>query len=93
MSDSILGHLHGLKALAAAAQSATSDSVCIDVEDLSTLLKKSRATLHRYRAQGKLPKPLGLGKGLRWRLSEIQAWIEAGCPDQVTWERTKRLRS
>ena len=45
----------------------------------------SRATWHRLRAAGKLPPSVQLGRAVRWRRAEIEAWIEGGCPDGRTW--------
>lgn len=57
----------------------------------------SRSTWHRLRAAGKLgPLPIRLGRSLRWRQSEVSAWIDAGCPDARTWTamtaQKRRLR-
>ena len=45
----------------------------------------SRATWHRLRAAGKLPPSVQLGRAVRWRRAEIEAWIAVGCPDGRTW--------
>jgi prophage regulatory protein len=34
----------------------------------------------RYVSSGKAPAPVRLGGAVRWRRSELTAWIEAGCP-------------
>ncbi|NLE38405.1 MAG: hypothetical protein GX621_10310 [Pirellulaceae bacterium] len=36
---------------------------------------------------GKLPSPVRVGRGLRWRVSEIDAWLAAGCPPRDEWRR------
>jgi predicted DNA-binding transcriptional regulator AlpA len=39
-------------------------------------------------AAGKIPKPVYLGtKNPRWRADELRAWLAAGAPDLLTWER------
>ncbi len=62
-----------------------------DTSDMRHVLRTSEATLHRLRAAGKLPKALRLGGQLRWCTEEIRRWVEAGMPDQRTWEATKRV--
>jgi predicted DNA-binding transcriptional regulator AlpA len=56
----------------------------------------SRASWHRWRAAGKLPPAVRLGRKLLWRRAEIVAWVDAGCPDAAAWqairERNRRLR-
>jgi predicted DNA-binding transcriptional regulator AlpA len=56
----------------------------------------SRASWHRWRAAGKIPPAVRLGRKLLWRRAEIIAWVDAGCPDARTWqairERDRRIR-
>lgn len=40
---------------------------------------------------GRLPKPVRIGRLVRWRRSDIEAWIEAGCPDCSKAERLDTL--
>jgi predicted DNA-binding transcriptional regulator AlpA len=46
---------------------------------------------------GNLPRPVRIGRLVRWRRSDIEAWIEAGCPDCSKAERLddlhKRLKN
>ncbi|MBN2563134.1 MAG: helix-turn-helix domain-containing protein [Phycisphaerae bacterium] len=61
--------------------------------DAAALLGISRAQLYKLHSQGKIPLPVRLGiKAPRWRVSELGAWLEAGCPDRLAWERTKTRR-
>jgi predicted DNA-binding transcriptional regulator AlpA len=59
----------------------------------------SRASWHRWRAAGKLPLAVRLGRKLLWRRAEIVAWVDHGCPDLATWtairdaEQRRRLRA
>ncbi|MBX7165916.1 MAG: hypothetical protein K1X74_06165 [Pirellulales bacterium] len=58
--------------------------ICAD--ELATILKVSKRTLWRLLSGAKLPQPLHIGRSPRWRLTEINAWIAAGCPDRATWQ-------
>lgn len=40
----------------------------------------ARRTWWRYCSSGKAPAPVRLGGSVRWRRSELAAWIAAGCP-------------
>ena len=40
----------------------------------------SERTLWRLLPGGKLLKPIRIGRNTRWRLAEVTAWIENGCP-------------
>lgn len=39
-------------------------------------------TLRRLADAGKGPKPIRLGRCLRWRAADIEAWVAAGCPTE-----------
>ncbi|ADG68471.1 Prophage CP4-57 regulatory [Planctopirus limnophila DSM 3776] len=49
-------------------------------ESVASMLSISLRTLWRMRSAGKLPAPVRVGKSTRWRVSDIQEWIAAGCP-------------
>ncbi|MBX3412617.1 MAG: helix-turn-helix domain-containing protein [Pirellulales bacterium] len=63
-------------------------SLLISPDDLATILKVSKRTLWRLLSGAKLPRPIHVGRSPRWRLEEINAWIEAGCPDLESWSRS-----
>jgi prophage regulatory protein len=53
------------------------------VEDLAKLLRVSVRTVWRLRQNACLPHPVKIGGGVRWRMSDVKAWIEQGCKPQV----------
>lgn len=57
----------------------------IDVKTTAKLLNISGRHLYRLIAEKAVPEPVRLGKLNRWRLGELLAWIEAGCPPQHLW--------
>jgi len=66
---------------------------------LADRLNVSLRHVRRMDAAGKLPRPVRLGRSVRWPLREIEAWLSAGAPDRRTWEalrnrgRTGRCRA
>jgi len=46
----------------------------------------SSRTWDRLTSSGKTPKAVRLGGRPLWRVDELRAWVEAGCPDRRTWE-------
>jgi excisionase family DNA binding protein len=52
----------------------------IDSKQVSQLLRVSRTTVYEMRTQGRLPKPIQLGRAVRWNYEEIKQWVNAGCP-------------
>jgi predicted DNA-binding transcriptional regulator AlpA len=57
----------------------------LTVDDLSRLLKRSRASLHRDLSANRLPRPIKLGSAVRWRRQSIVAWL-----DQAENENARR---
>lgn len=54
----------------------------IGVGEVAEMCGIGTRTAWRLRDQGKLPEPVNLGARLvRWRVSDVAAWIAAGCPD------------
>jgi len=41
-------------------------------------------------AQGRIPRPVRLGRSVRWNLDELRNWLDAGAPDAATWERRRQ---
>ena len=55
----------------------------IDISELANRLSVSKRTIWRLDARGAIPSPLRLGSSVRWRESEIQEWVAAGCPKRL----------
>ena len=51
-------------------------------KDLAVALSIAQRTVWRLNATGKLPAPIRLGRCVRWRTSDIEAWLQAGCPSR-----------
>ena len=52
----------------------------IDLETIAAMLCVSTRHARRMSDSGWMPRPLRLGRCLRWRKAEIDAWISEGCP-------------
>ena len=52
----------------------------LKVSDVAERLGCSTRTVYRLIATGNLPKPLRIGKLIRWEREGFEAWIAAGCP-------------
>lgn len=55
-------------------------SLLLNVEEVARLLKISSRSVNRLRSAGHLPEPVELLGSIRWRRSDIEAWVAAGCP-------------
>ncbi len=51
-----------------------------DVGDIATLLKASSRHVRRLADAGAMPRPLHLGRLVRWRRADVDQWLAAGCP-------------
>lgn len=51
-----------------------------DVKLVSKMMDCSTRHVYRLSDAGKMPRPVKLGALCRWNLTEIEAWISAGCP-------------
>jgi predicted DNA-binding transcriptional regulator AlpA len=71
-------------------QPAESPPLLIDAKTLARLCGSSCATIWRWHAAARLPRPLRLTSGTtRWRRTDIDLWVSLGCPDRESFETTK----
>ncbi len=66
--------------------------ILTDYRGLSKLLSRSVASLQRDDAAGRLPAAVWIGGSKRWRVAEIAAWVEAGCPSRKEWHARQQDR-
>ena len=48
----------------------------LKIADVSATTNLSRTTIYRLEGLGEFPPPLKLGRSVRWRASDIDAWLE-----------------
>lgn len=66
----------------------TLDRLALPAKDAAALVGVSRAQWWKLHSAGKVPLPVYLGaKAPRWRVDELRAWLDAGCPDRASWQR------
>lgn len=52
----------------------------MDVKTVAGLLDCSERHIYRLSDGGRMPKPVRIGVLVRWRRTDIEAWLDAGCP-------------
>ena len=57
----------------------------VDATVVAALLNVSQRHVHRMDALGQVPKPIRLGRTVRWNHEEIKEWIAAGAPRRSHW--------
>ena len=55
-------------------------SVMLDVNEVGRLLGCSPRHVYRMADAGRMPRPVKLGRLVRWSRVVLEKWIEAGCP-------------
>jgi predicted DNA-binding transcriptional regulator AlpA len=64
---------------------ATITPLVVNVAELMAMLNVSQSSIERGIRERRIPAPSWLG-GIRfWRRSEIEQWVEAGCPSAAEW--------
>jgi len=61
----------------------------LKIDAVAKILSLSKRTIHRLNCTGKMPCPVRINGSLRYRESDIERWIDLGCPDRKTFELRK----
>ena len=61
----------------------------LTVGAVAQILNLSKRTIHRLNCTGKIPSPVKISGSIRWRQSDIDHWIDLGCPDRKTFNMRK----
>jgi predicted DNA-binding transcriptional regulator AlpA len=70
----------------------SSDTLAASAGALSRRLGVSVRHIRRMHSAQKLPRPVRLGRSVRWPAGEIADWLRAGAPDRERWERVRTAR-
>ena len=61
----------------------------LSTDAVAQILSLSKRTIHRLNSSGLIIKPLRISGSIRYRESELMAWIKAEMPNRRTWEALK----
>jgi len=65
----------------------------VTAKEAAEMFRLSLAAWWRLHADGKVPMPLRIGaKSVRWRISELHDWLEAGMPDRAAWNELRQAK-
>jgi hypothetical protein len=62
------------------------EPLMLAAKDAAKLFGKSLRTWRTWDALGLIPKPARIMHSTLWRLEELKAWAQAGCPRRAEWE-------
>lgn len=65
---------------------ATVEPQALPATDAARLLNVSLSHFYQLHKTGRLPLPVRLGRAVRWRVAELTAWLDAGCPARDRWQ-------
>jgi predicted DNA-binding transcriptional regulator AlpA len=54
--------------------------------EVAKMLGISERHLWALNSSGRLPRPLRLGRAVRWPVEELRNWSAAGAPERSRWE-------
>jgi len=69
------------------------EPLLLDAKGAARLLAVGRTHLYGLLASGRLPRPVRLGRAVRWRRDELEAWTAAGCPSAERWQALQNAPS
>lgn len=64
----------------------------ITVEEFAKLMRTSVRSIWRWNSAHAIPKPVRVGRAVRWRREEVMEWINAGCPSVTSRDNGSRRK-
>jgi len=64
----------------------------LDTKRAAQMIGVSRSLFLSMHDSGRIPLPTRLGRRVLWRVAELEAWVEAGCPPRIRWEAMRKIR-
>lgn len=61
----------------------------LTVKETAALCGVSSRQIYRLSDAGHMPRPVRIGRSVRYRAAEINEWVEAGCPPIRTTGRAR----
>lgn len=65
-------------------------TLLIGTRGVARMLNVSQRHIERLDASQRIPKPVWIGRAKRWRLGDIERWLDLDCPDRASWETLQR---
>lgn len=63
--------------------------LALPAAEVAKLLNISERHLWALHSSGRLPRPIRLGRSVRWNHDELRRWVDAGCPDRSSWDQAR----
>ncbi len=66
------------------------NALLMTVNDVARELRVSSRHVWALLSKGAMPAPLRAGRAVRWRRSDIEAWVAAGMPERAAFEAQRQ---
>ena len=73
-----------------AATTSPETTLLLTASDLADALSVSERHVWALNSSGRLPRPIRFGRSVRWNVSELQDWLDAGAPERSKWEAMRQ---
>ena len=73
-------------------QIANTNRLLVTANEIAEMVGVSSRTIWRWDSSGKVPKPIRIGKAVRWRRQDIDEWVKDGCPPRQAKAQLTRTR-
>jgi len=60
--------------------------IALSADEVAEALGISRAHVWKLASAGRLPRPVRLGRAVRWARKDLEEWLAAGAPSRDRWE-------
>ena len=65
------------------------EALLLNSREVAKLLTVCDRTVYAMQKSGEMPKPVRIGRAVRWGRAEIMAWVDEGCPPASEWKWPK----
>jgi predicted DNA-binding transcriptional regulator AlpA len=70
-------------------ETVTESPLLLRASQAAQLCGISERTWRTWDHAGRIPSGITIAKSKYWRRRELEAWVQAGCPDRETWNTLK----
>jgi excisionase family DNA binding protein len=65
----------------------------LTIKQVAQILTVSTRTIHRWNSSGLIINPVKVAGTVRFKESELSAWIDVGMPKRKTWAEIKKRKN
>ncbi len=68
------------------------EPILLAAAEAAKLLRISERHFYKLHSSGRVPRPIRLGRAVRWRADELRDWVAAGTPPRDRWQGMRELK-